>query len=158
LDGYEILRLGYGESVLLCKGPPFSLPLVVRDDAGEVTEVDSAELDVPLAGIRAHADGFRALDLVGDRDIPYQAYLYHINHDGSVEMLGEYLDIPEIADLRGGCAIERGDAFLCMARDRDLLFNDLIVRGELGANAEIVYDQATGPLTKIRGSYLVTGP
>ena len=154
--GTSIRHLGFGKSVLITSGPNIYI-----DIAGEVHKVDWGGMDGKITSIRSHVDGFRILDIIDGGTLPDSAYLYHINFDGSVEKLGEYPNIPvevDLADNARTCAIEASDAFLCIGRTRDSPTPNLIVRGELGVDTEIVYDESTDPLTKIGFSYLVTGP
>lgn len=152
----DIVHLGLGGTALL---RDLSSPSHVLDGTGTVVAI-TGTLPPVFSAVRSHVDGFRVLSVEPSQDSGDHASLYHIGFDGISSKLGDYADAPSDVDVRAyGCVLSASDAYFCEASDRNIVFNDLIVRGVLGAATTVVFDEERDdPTVKLHISYLATGP
>jgi hypothetical protein len=144
--GYYLVHRGMGGSALL-RTSDAAQAWAIQDTLGSIRAVS---LDFTPAEVRAHDGGFwvlRAMDRLS------------INFDGSVSIDGTYPAPPPWSRYAGECRFEGSGALVCFGDSTDVVFEDHIIRAELGApEAEVIYNENSEPLVKRHISDLVTGP
>ncbi len=90
---------------------------------------------------------------------PSDVDLWQVNPDGTAARFGSFPPIPATVTSAGAAAIDGCGALIQMGEGR-MVFEDLIMRREMGGASAVVYDEAMmpAPLVKIHISYLITGP
>lgn len=124
---------------------------------------------VPIVGlpnavvlaVRALApDSFRVALAAGQGD--GAAELWQIDATGTATLIGSYPPVPAGYTVQPFFphqhhALEATGALLQFG-EGPMVFQDVIVRREIGGSSVVVYDEANGPLVQIHISALVTGP
>lgn len=117
--------------------------------------------NAPLLAVRALApDSFRVALAAGQGD--GAAELWQIDATGTATLIGSYPPVPTGYTVKPFFphqhhALEATGALLEFG-EGPMVFQDVIVRREIGGSSAVVYDEANGPLVQIHISVLVTGP
>ncbi|WP_437499187.1 hypothetical protein [Sorangium sp. So ce1099] len=117
--------------------------------------------DAPLLAVRALApDSFRVA-LSTDQGSG-AAELWQIDATGTATLIGSYPPVPAGYTVQPFFphrhhALEATGALLQFG-EGPMVFQDVIVRREIGGSSAVVYDEANDPLVQIHISGLVTGP
>ncbi|WP_437957535.1 hypothetical protein WME76_40490 [Sorangium sp. So ce119] len=117
--------------------------------------------NAPLLAVRALApDSFRVA-LATDQDSG-AVELWQIDATGTATLIGPYPPVPAGYTVQPFFphrhhALEATGALLQIG-EGPMVFQDVIVRREIGGSSAVVYDEAKGPLVQIHISGLVTGP
>lgn len=145
-SGDPLIHLGHGDLALT----PTS---VVHLSMGTSTPIVGLPL-VPFLTVRAKAPA--SFLVVVDQPA---LELWEIGADGVATKLGDYPPLPAGADYTYGYTskLDACGAVLQFGSG-PIVFEDIIVRREIGGASAVVYDEATKPAVKIHISSLFTGP
>jgi hypothetical protein len=145
-DGAEpLLHLGH-DGLALTTNSVLSL------STGAVVPIVGLPAGNPVT-IRADSeDGFRVVMTTE------QPELWHVSATGAATSLGIYPPIPAGYSPYGFIAALDGCGVLFQQGSGLEVFEDVILRRELGGTTDVVYTEATNPLVKLHISALVTGP
>jgi hypothetical protein len=147
-----LLQLGYSnlaltESRVVDLADASSVPIVGLP-AGEVLAVRALAPDAFLLALAGQDDG--------------AAELWQIDATGIATLIGAYPPLPAGYTVQPWFAhrhhaLEPTGALLQIG-EGPMVFQDVIVRREVGGASTVVYDEATNPVVQIHISGLVTGP
>jgi hypothetical protein len=114
-----------------------------------------------LLAVRALApDAFRVVVAAGQG--PGGAELWQIDATGTATFVGSYPAVPAgytVSEFfpHDYHALDATGALLQIG-EGPMVFQDVIVRREIGGSSVVVYDEANDPVVQIHGARLVTGP
>ncbi|WP_437946434.1 hypothetical protein WME98_37095 [Sorangium sp. So ce296] len=117
--------------------------------------------NAPLLAVRALApDSFRVALATGQESGAVE--LWQIDATGTATLIGSYPPVPAGYTVQPFSphrhhALEATGALLQLG-EGPMVFQDVIIRREIGGSSVVVYDEASGPLVQIHISGLVTGP
>lgn len=151
--GHTVSYLGVSSTAML---DDYSL---VMDKAGNLHPISWEKSPMLPSAVRADQEGFRVLDIVEGGDSIDKGFLYHVNFDGTVRLVGQYPVFPRnVTVTRTGCKLEKRGAFLCNGQDL-IDYSGIVVRGEIGVRTEVVFTPAMRPAPLLQFTNLFfTGP
>ena len=129
---------------------------IVALATGTKTEVTSLPQNPSFLATRARDEGGFRVALIPDSGTGNTTELWEIEADGKATKAGTYPAFPPNQTTDSSPTLDGCGALLQL--DRSSIGNDTIVRRDIQGTSEVVYDEASMPLVRVHGSYLITGP
>jgi len=143
--GEELVHVGHGDLAL-------TTSTIVRLSTGKATPIIGLPSHSFLT-VRAREPG-SFLVAIGATN----PELWEVGANGIARKRGEYPALPAGAQSVGYSSRLEACGALLQFANGPMVFQDIIVRRELGGASAVVYDEATNPEVKIHISSLMTGP